>query len=171
MIYRLKAKGKRTVGAVALVGAALFLQSQSANSENAPPGPNPPTNQVEIVGKDANALPWTDLDIPQIKAKIPIKDLFADKDTGMQIFMVKYKAGFINTWHTHPNAHVMYVLEGTLVTSKGSFGPGSLVSFPEGGWMQHGASAAGDVVILFITNKKFGIQYPSDKDLVYPYNK
>lgn len=171
MIHQSKVNVKKSLQALAVAATALLVQLQIACSETAPPGPTPPTNQVEVTGKDTNALPWTILDIPQIKAKLPIKDLFADKDTGMQIFLVKYQAGFINTWHTHPTAHVMYVLEGTLVTHKGTFGPGSLVHFPEGGWMQHGATAAGDVVILFITNKKFGIQYPGDKDLPYPMNK
>jgi quercetin dioxygenase-like cupin family protein len=151
---------------------ALLLQSQVAcRGESAPPGPNPPTNQVTPEGKDTNSMPWVMLEVPQINAKIPIKDLQADKDTGMQVFLVKYPAGFINTWHTHPNAHGMYVLEGTLLTHKGEFGPGSWVWFPEGGWMQHGATAKSDVTILFITNKKFGIMYPVDKNLPYPMNK
>jgi quercetin dioxygenase-like cupin family protein len=151
---------------------ALLLQSQvPSRGESAPPGPNPPSNQVTLESKDTNSMPWAILEVPQINAKIPFKDLQADKDTGMQVFMVKYPAGFINTWHTHPNAHGMYVLEGTLLTHQGEFGPGSWVWFPEGGWMQHGATAKSDVVILFITNKKFGIKYPVDKDLPYPMNK
>ena len=53
----------------------------------------------------------------------------------------------------------MYVLEGTLVTHKGRFPPGTFVWFPEGEVMEHGASADGDVVVLFITNKGFRIDY------------
>ena len=52
-----------------------------------------------------------------------------------------------------------YVLEGTLVTHKGRFGPGCFVWFPEGEVMEHGASAEGDVVVVFITNKPFRIDY------------
>ena len=171
MIDQLKVLVKGSL--LTFIGASMVLlfQSQAANSENAPPGSNPPTNQVTLEVKDTNAMDWAILDVPQINAKIPFKDLLADKDTGMQIFLIKYKAGFINTWHTHPNAHGMYILEGTLVTHKGSYGPGSFVWYPEGGWMQHGASASGDVTLLFITNKKFGIKYSSEKDLPYPYNK
>jgi quercetin dioxygenase-like cupin family protein len=157
--------------ALLAASVALVLQSQVVWGESAPAGPNPPSNQVNLEGKDTNNMPWAILEIPQINAKIPFKDLQADKDTGMQVFMVKYPAGFINTWHTHPNAHGMYVIEGTLLTHQGEFGPGSWVWFPEGGWMQHGATAKSDVVILFITNKKFGIKYPVDKDLPYPMNK
>ena len=55
----------------------------------------------------------------------------------------------------------MYVLEGTLVTHAGRYGPGYFVWFPEGEVMEHGASADGDVVVVFITNKPFGIDYAS----------
>jgi len=37
--------------------------------------------------------------------------------------------------------------------------PGSFVWFPEGEEMEHGASPSGDVVVLFITNKAFRIDY------------
>ena len=77
----------------------------------------------------------------------------------MTVRIVRYVAGLTNTWHTHPCAHGMYVLEGTLVTHAGRFGPGSFVWFPEGMVMEHGATAEEDVVVLFITNKKFEIHY------------
>ena len=50
-----------------------------------------------------------------------------------------------------------------LVTHKGKFGPGNFVWFPEGEVMEHGASADGDVVVVFITNKPFRIDYVSAK--------
>ena len=57
----------------------------------------------------------------------------------------------------------MYVLEGTLVTHRGDFGPGSFVWFPEGMVMEHGATAEADVVMLFITNKKFDIHFVHER--------
>jgi hypothetical protein len=51
------------------------------------------------------------------------------------------------------------VLEGKLVTHKGTFGPGTFVWFPEGEVMEHGAGPAEDVTVLFITNKAFRIDY------------
>jgi quercetin dioxygenase-like cupin family protein len=65
----------------------------------------------------------------------------------------------MNTKHTHPCGHGLYVLEGQLKTHKGTFGPGSFVWFPEGEVMEHGASAEADVTVLFITNKRFRIDY------------
>ena len=53
----------------------------------------------------------------------------------------------------------MFVLEGTLSTQEGQYGPGNFVWFPEGTVMEHGASAEHDVTVLFITNKRFEICY------------
>lgn len=87
------------------------------------------------------------------------KNLYTDPQTGAEIRLVRYPAGVINPLHTHPCGHGMYVLEGTLVTHKGSFGPGTFVWFPEGEAMEHGASSDGDVTVIFITNKSFRIDY------------
>jgi len=53
----------------------------------------------------------------------------------------------------------MYVLEGTLVTQGGRYGPGTFVWFPEGLEMEHGATPECDVTVLFVTNKPFEIRY------------
>ena len=127
-----------------------------------------PTNVVDLTVADASTLPWEDLHIPQTGAQIPFKGLFTDPDTGVTVFLIRYAAGFTNTWHTHPCAHGMYVLDGTLRTHKGDFGPGNFVWFPEGGWMEHGATENNDVTLLFITNKEFGICYPTDGSHPYP---
>ena len=87
------------------------------------------------------------------------KRFLEDPETGVTVRLVKYPAGFTNIWHTHPCAHGMFVLEGTLVTHEGSFGPGSFVWFPEGMKMEHGAMQDNDVTVLFLTNKKFEIHY------------
>lgn len=87
------------------------------------------------------------------------KNLHEDPETGMEIRLVRYPKGVINVQHTHPCAHGMYVLEGNLVTHRGTFGPGTFVWFPEGEVMEHGAGADGDVTVLFITNKPFRIDY------------
>jgi quercetin dioxygenase-like cupin family protein len=108
---------------------------------------------------DSNQLPWEERRSSEIGAAIFRKELFTDPDTGMLVRLVRYPAGVINPAHTHPCGHGMYVLEGTLVTHKGKFGPGSFVWFPEGEVMEHGASAESDVTVVFITNKPFRIDY------------
>lgn len=108
---------------------------------------------------DAGALPWQENFNEKIGGALFRKELFSDPDTGMMVRLVRYPAGVINPDHTHPCGHGMYVLEGQLATHKGAFGPGSFVWFPEGEVMRHGATAAGDCTVVFITNKAFRIDY------------
>ena len=108
---------------------------------------------------DTNALPWEERPNEKIGRSIFRKVLVDDPDTGMGVRLTRYPAGVINPWHTHHCAHGMYVLEGTLVTSAGTYGPGTFVWFPEGTLMQHGATAETDVTVVFITNKPFDITY------------
>src|SRR4051812_45694164 len=89
---------------------------------------------------DAGAMPWEERLIPEIGKALFAKSFVEDAETGVTVRIVKYPAGFTNTWHTHPHAHGMYVLDGTLVTHQGSFGPGTFVWFPEGMLMHHGAT-------------------------------
>ncbi len=112
---------------------------------------------------DSNAMPWEERFNEHIGRALFRKELFSDPETGMMVRLVRYPAGVINPDHTHPCGHGMYVLEGTLVTHQGRYGPGSFVWFPEGETMRHGASAEGDVVVVFITNKPFRIDYVETK--------
>jgi quercetin dioxygenase-like cupin family protein len=108
---------------------------------------------------DTKELPWSERFNEKLGRALFRKDLYLDPASGMEIRLVRYPAGVINPSHTHPCGHGMYVLEGTLVTHQGSYGPGSFVWFPEGDVMAHGASPAGDVTVVFITNKAFRIDY------------
>ena len=113
----------------------------------------------QFLAIDTNALPWEERFSANIGKAIYRKELFSEPETGMLVRLVRYPAGVINPDHTHPCGHGMYVLEGNLVTHKGTYGPGSFVWFPEGEVMQHGANADADVVVVFITNKAFRIDY------------
>lgn len=113
----------------------------------------------QFFGVDTQQLPWEERFSEQIGKAIFRKELFNDPETGMLVRLVRYPAGVVNPRHTHPCGHGMYVLEGQLLTHKGTFGPGSFVWFPEGEVMEHGASAAGDVTVVFVTNKPFRIDY------------
>lgn len=114
---------------------------------------------VDVTAVDTNTADWVGLPIPQIGVELTAMPLHQDPDTGMAVMKLIYRAGFTNPWHTHPCAHGIYVLEGTLTTHQGDHPAGSFVWFPEGGKMHHGASADGDCTILFITNKPFDIHY------------
>ena len=108
---------------------------------------------------NSQAMPWEERFIPELGKALFAKAFLEDPDTGVTVRLVKYPAGFINKWHTHPCAHGMFVLEGTLVTHDGSYGPGNFVWFSEGMKMEHGATQTEDVTVLFLTNKKFEIHY------------
>ena len=127
-----------------------------------------PSNLVNVTVADTSRMPWDILHVDQTGADIPFKPLFSDPDTGMQVFLIRYRVGFTNIWHSHPCAHGMYVLDGVLRTHEGEHGPGSFVWFDEGGWMEHGATADNDCTFLFITNKPFGICYAGDHEHFYP---
>lgn len=111
------------------------------------------------IALEANQVPWEEHFNERIGRSLFRKELFSDPDTGMMVRLVKYPAGVVTPAHTHPCGHGMYVLEGRLVTHRGSFGPGSFVWFPEGEVMEHGASADGDTTVVFITNKPFRIDF------------
>lgn len=113
----------------------------------------------EVVAIDTNALPWEERFKEELGRAVYRKLLLQDPDTGMEIRLLRYPAGVVIPWHTHPCGHGIYVLDGTLTTHVGSYGPGSFVWFPEGSTMWHGATAGDDVTMLFITNKPLDLAY------------
>ena len=116
-------------------------------------------NSSEVFSIDTNKQPWDLREVVELDASFPVKLLVADSETGMRVLKIRYQAGFTNISHWHNCAHGMYVLDGVLVTSAGSFGPGNFVWFPEGTTMFHGAQSDNDVTFLFITNKAFDIHF------------
>lgn len=85
--------------------------------------------------------------------------LLLDDETGVRINLARYPAGTVTPLHDHPCGHGMYVLEGTLKTPEGTYGPGSFVWYPEGVITEHGATLEEDLTVLFMSNKHFDIRY------------
>jgi len=108
---------------------------------------------------DSNTIPWEERSNPHLPASIYRKVLHTDPETGVFFQLVRYPAGVMNPSHTHPCAHAIYVLDGTLVTHRGRYGRGTFVWFPEGEVMEHGAGAESDAVVLLVSNKPFSIEY------------
>ena len=98
-----------------------------------------PMKPVDLTVVDTR--PRSGRPLPAINANLEHVPLINDPETGMMVVKMVYRAGFTNTWHTHPCGHGIYVLDGTLNTHQGDFRPGSFVWFPEGGTMEHGATA------------------------------
>ena len=113
----------------------------------------------EFKSVNVNEMTWNEEFNEKAGRSLFSKRLIEDEETGVRITITKYPAGFINPKHNHPCAHGMYVLKGILHSSRGDFGPGSFVWFPEGETMWHGATENQDVEVVFITNKKFEINY------------
>jgi len=80
---------------------------------------------------DSKTIPWEERFIPDLGKALFAKFFLEDPDTGVTIRMVKYPAGFMNTWHHHPCAHGMFVLEGTLSPSGLVRAPANFVWFPK----------------------------------------
>lgn len=78
-----------------------------------------PTNLVKLTVADSSRMPWEMFHVEQTGADIPSKTLFSDPKTGLTVIMLRYAAGFTNTWHTHPHAHGVYVLDGVLSHPRG----------------------------------------------------
>ncbi len=108
---------------------------------------------------DTNSMQWQE-HYSKTAGKMMYKNLLVqDQETGMKVEKICYPRGFITKWHFHNCAHGIYILEGTLKTHDGCYGPGSFVWFPEKSLAEHGATEEADVVVLFITNKLFDINY------------
>jgi hypothetical protein len=118
-----------------------------------------PISNQKLQVFDSRAMPWEGRFIPQLGKSLFAKRFLEDPETGVTVRLVKYPAGFTNTWHTRPYAHGMNVLEDRLVTHDGAFGPSTFVWFPEGMKMRHGAARTEDVMVLFLTGKAFEIHY------------
>lgn len=88
-----------------------------------------------------------------------MKPLSHDDHTGEVTMLVRYPAGQINPAHMHPVGHGMYVLQGTLVTNRGTFGPGTYEWFPPDEVVSHGAGPDEDLVVLFMTHDGMTINY------------
>jgi quercetin dioxygenase-like cupin family protein len=93
-----------------------------------------------------------------------MKPLDHDDHTGEVTMLVRYPAGQINPPHTHPVGHGMYVLQGKLVTNRGTFGPGTYEWFPPDEVVWHGAGPDEDVVVIFMTHDGMSIDYMHPAD-------
>lgn len=116
------------------------------------------TPEIRVSSIYDRDLPWSDK-LNERDQPYQYATLMTDEDTGMFVRYYTYYAGTVTPAHTHPCAHGMYVLSGTLHTNVGDYGPGSFVWFPEGSVGEHGATETGDVTCLFITNKPFDITF------------
>jgi len=92
-------------------------------------------------------------------AKYWMKFLYHDVNSHQVAMLVRYPAGQMMPPHVHTHGHGMYVLQGKLVTHRGTYGPGTFVWFPANEVVSHGASPDEDVVVLFLRDADMEINY------------
>ena len=113
--------------------------------------------RLEYKVADTREMPWVrghDGDIV-----FDMKFLHRNPVNNDVVMLLRYPAGQVNANHVHSHGHGMYVLEGKLVTHRGTYEPGSFVWFPPHEVITHGASKDEDVVVLFIRNADMDIQH------------
>jgi len=107
----------------------------------------------------AHSMGWGRNQRHQDKVTYYMKPLFRDPRSGYMVMLVRYPAGQVNPSHSHPVGHGMYVLSGSLVTHRGTFGPDTFVWFPSREVMWHGAGSDEDLVALFMAARDLHTEY------------
>jgi hypothetical protein len=74
---------------------------------------------VELTVVDTNTAEWQGFRVDYLGVALPHIPLVDDPGTGMMVAKMTYPAGHTTPWHTHPCAHGIYVLAGTLNTHQG----------------------------------------------------
>ncbi len=113
----------------------------------------------EYYAIDTKSTEWEASHNPRLGVDLGRLMLRKDPRTATEIRMIRYPKGIVNPPHTRPCGHGIFVLEGTLKTHRGEYGPGTWVWFPQGDVMEHGATNEADVVGIFITDGAFEINY------------
>ena len=70
-------------------------------------------------------------------APVGIRLLYADPDTGAELYLVDYPAGMKAARHHHTAAHTVVVLDGAMEVNGRVLGPGSYCHFPARTSMHH----------------------------------
>jgi len=140
---------------------ALFLGALTAACGGASPPrlPAPSPSAAPFAAVQVDTMAWGEANLhPTLQwfRKRLVNDTTA---RGIYVSQLRYPAGVIVPSHTHPHPHGFYVLQGQLVTNRGTFGPGMFVWFPAGEVISHGAGAKEDMIALFISGAPFKIDY------------
>jgi quercetin dioxygenase-like cupin family protein len=106
---------------------------------------------------DTSTMPWRHSTDAHVSYEM--KYLFKDESTHEVGMLLHYPAGQVNPAHVHSYGHGMYVLQGKLLTHRGTYGPGNFVWFPANEVVAHGAPPDEDVVVLFLRHEDMSIEH------------
>lgn len=107
----------------------------------------------------ADEIEWRQNEAHRAETTFFMKPLPRSGTTDDVLMLVRYPAGEINPEHVHPVGHGMYVLQGELVTHRGTFRPNTFVWFPANEVMWHGAGPEEDLVVLFSAGPNMTTRY------------
>jgi quercetin dioxygenase-like cupin family protein len=117
------------------------------------------TTHVGFKAISAHEVDWSRNQLNQHVVTYFMKPQFQHPKTGEVTMLIRYPAGQMNPSHVHPVGHGMYVLQGSLVTHRGTFGPHTFVWFPPNEVMHHGAGPEEDLLALFTVGRDFRTDY------------
>jgi hypothetical protein len=118
---------------------------------------------VELTVVDTNTAAWELFPVAYIGANLEHVPLMSDPETGMMILKMVYRAGFTNPWHSHPCAHGVYVLDGTLSTHQGRYPAGARVVPWKEGSRSTARAQEEDCMSCSSPNKPFDIHFVGDE--------
>jgi quercetin dioxygenase-like cupin family protein len=101
-----------------------------------------------LIVRDLAALELPQRKLDPYDRPIGLLLVHEDAESGVEIYVVEYPAGMLATWHRHPSAHTMLVLEGELEVNGQIIGPGALCRYPADTPMHH--APAGDGPCRFV---------------------
>jgi quercetin dioxygenase-like cupin family protein len=124
--------------------------------------------RTDFTAVSASSIGWSKKRRAENAVTYFTKSLFTEPSSGHKVLLVRYPAGEINPAHWHPVAHSMYVLQGSLVTHRGTFGRNTFVWFPPNEVMWHGASADEELVVLLLVGWNFSTHYVTQEPASVP---
>lgn len=108
---------------------------------------------IEPILVDTNRMEWFYRMASTSGKLFSKKALHQDKDTGMEINLMRYPAGFTTECHAHPCSQGFYIIQGQFHSDQMIYGPGTMLWYPEGCIAEHGATAYEDCVCIQFSNK------------------
>lgn len=106
-----------------------------------------PTEKPPLLVVDPSTIDWEPIE--KLGPGAWIKVLYHEEDTGAGDYLLKFDDGFVEPLHSHPGAHHIYIISGTLVDSDGNdvLTPGMFFLAPA--TVEHGpVTAKGDVIMF-----------------------
>lgn len=141
-------------GAIETEDARMYFMTTGTFDLNFVDGPDPERDRKGLIEYvvDANQMKWEEKRDTEGSVYYE-KPLLSDDQTGMQVSLRRFPAGYETNWHRHNASCGYYVLKGMMKSDKGFYGPASFVWYPEGTVARHGAARYTDAEVIFVSDQ------------------